>query len=148
MKVQTAPQNCQTGPVPSGSDRTRCDTRWVQLIREEFNRVWQWEERHRRLVARLVLVVIATVVIDVAGWLLMYQLERGVAGSDIHTLYEAWFFTTTQLLTVSSQMQNPVTNAGRALDVALELWAVVVVAGSAGAFASFFRTSDRNHPEG
>jgi hypothetical protein len=77
----------------------------------------------------------------------MYKLERSAEGTDIHTLYESWFFTTTQLLTVSSQIQNPVTDAGRAVDVILELWAVVVVAGSAGAFASFFRTSDSNQPE-
>lgn len=46
------------------------------------------------------------------------------------------------LLTVSSQLKNPLTSAGRVVDVALELWAVVV-AGSAGASASFFQSGDR-----
>jgi hypothetical protein len=42
-----------------------------------------------------------------------------------------------QLLTVSSQLKNPVTTAGRVLDMFLEFWAVLVVAGSAGALANF-----------
>jgi hypothetical protein len=47
-----------------------------------------------------------------------------------------------QLLTVSSQIKNPLTPTGRLIDVALELWAVVVVAGSAGAVATFFQSCD------
>jgi hypothetical protein len=115
----------------------------VQLIREELERILQWEERQQRLFGRLLLVVLTTLVVDVAGTAAMYELEHGVKGSDIHSLYQAWFWVTTQLLTVSSQMQNPVTAMGRGVDVVLELWAVVVVAGSAGAFASFFHTTDR-----
>ena len=38
------------------------------------------------------------------------------------TLGQAVFFTTVQLLTVSSQIKNPVTAVGRAVDVALEVW--------------------------
>jgi hypothetical protein len=48
-----------------------------------------------------------------------------------------------QLLTVSSQIKNPLTTGGRIVDVVLELWAVIVVAGSAGALASFFQSADR-----
>ena len=48
-----------------------------------------------------------------------------------------------QLLTVSSQIKNPLTAWGRVVDVVLEIWAVIVVAGSAGAIASFFQTADR-----
>jgi len=48
-----------------------------------------------------------------------------------------------QLLTVSSQIRNPLTAGGRVVDVGLELWAVIVVAGSAGAIASFFQAADR-----
>ena len=58
------------------------------------------------------------------------------------SLGQALFFTTVQLLTVSSQLKNPVTPGGRAVDVVLELWAVVVVAGSAGAIAAFFQKGD------
>jgi hypothetical protein len=44
---------------------------------------------------------------------------------------------------VSSQIRNPLAPWGRVVAVLLELWAVIVVAGSAGAIASFFQTADR-----
>ena len=101
-----------------------------------------WEERHKRLISRLVLVLALTAVIDVVGTLLVYALERNPQQSDIHSLFDAFFFTTVQLLTVSSQLKNPLTTTGRLVDISLEIWAVVVVAGSAGAIATFFQTGD------
>jgi hypothetical protein len=88
----------------------------------------------RRLVAALVLVA----VVDAVGTTLMWRLEQGADGSEIHNLWNAFFFTTVQLLTVSSQMQNPVTTGGQIVDIWLELVALVLVTGIAGAFASFF----------
>jgi Ion channel len=114
----------------------------VGLVRDEFDRVWSWEERHRRLIGRLGLVFSATLVVDVAGTLLIYLPERHARGTEIHTFGDALFFTTVQLLTVSSQLRNPLTTWGRVVDVVLEMWAVLVVAGSAGAIAAFFQTSD------
>jgi hypothetical protein len=112
------------------------------VIREELGRMTTWEERHRLLIARLLIVLIATSVIDIVGTLAMYFLERHAQGSEVHTLGRALFFTTVQLLTVSSQLRNPVTPVGRVVDVGLEFWAVIVVAGSAGAVASFFQAAD------
>ncbi|MDQ1741591.1 MAG: voltage-gated potassium channel, partial [Pseudonocardiales bacterium] len=43
-----------------------------------------------------------------------------------------------QLTTVSSQMPNPVTPGGRVLDIALEFWAISVVATLAASLAAFF----------
>jgi hypothetical protein len=111
------------------------------VIREELARLRTWEERHRRLFARLALVLVATAVIDAVASVLVYFTERHAAQTDVKTYGDALFFTTVQLLTVSSQIKNPLTPAGRIVDVALELWAVVVVAGSAGAIASFFQGS-------
>ena len=108
------------------------------VIREEASRIWGWEERHRRLVGRLGLVVIATLVLDALGTLAVYYAERHAMGTDITSLGDALFFTTVQLLTVSSQIRNPLTPWGRVVDVVLEVWAVIVVAGSAGAMAAFF----------
>jgi hypothetical protein len=113
------------------------------VILEELARLWHWEERHRRLFARLLLVLATTFVVDIVGTILIYALERHAHGSDVHTLFDAFFFTTVQLLTVSSQIKNPLTTGGRIVDIVLEIWAVVVVAGSAGAIASFFQTGDR-----
>jgi hypothetical protein len=101
-----------------------------------------WSERHRRLVSRLFFVFVLTAIVDAVGTVAEYFLERHAAGTDIHSLGDALFFTTVQLLTVSSQIRNPLTAGGRAVDVLLELWAVIVVAGSAGAIASFFSSAD------
>lgn len=116
----------------------------TQLIIEELKRLGTWEERHRRLVSRLLLVLIVTALIDAVGTVLVYSFERTGKQSDIHSVFDAFFFTTVQLLTVSSQIKNPLTTAGRIVDLFLEVWAVLVVAGSAGAIASFFHTGDSN----
>ena len=112
------------------------------MILEELRRLATWEERHRRLVSRLVLVLVSTAVVDAAGTVLVYVFERHTKQTEIHGIFDAFFFTTVQLLTVSSQIKNPLTTAGRIVDIFLEIWAVIVVAGSAGAIASFFQSSD------
>ncbi len=112
------------------------------MIGEELGRLLTWSERHRRLMARLQLVLFTTLVIDAIGSVLVYLFERHAKGGDIHSFGDAVFFTTVQLLTVSSQIKNPLTTAGRVVDVALEVWAVIVVAGSAGAVATFFQSAD------
>jgi hypothetical protein len=114
----------------------------VTAIGEELARLMSFEERHRRLLARLGLVVVASVVVDACGTVAVYLIERHAHGTEVKTFGDAVFFTTVQLLTVSSQLKNPVTGWGRVVDVLLELWAVVVVAGSAGAIAAFFQRGD------
>jgi hypothetical protein len=111
-------------------------------IREELARLGTIEERHRRLASRLTLLFLATVVVDLAGALAIYALEGSASGTQVRTVGQALFFTTAQVLTVSSSLANPVTPAGRVVDLILELWGVVVVAGSAGALATFFFSSD------
>ena len=114
----------------------------MSTIGDELGRLFSFEERHRRLLARLAVVLVATAVVDAIGTLAMYLLERHQHGTELKTLGQALFFTTVQLLTVSSQIKNPLTPLGRAVDIGLELWAVIVVAGSAGAIATFFQSSD------
>jgi hypothetical protein len=117
-------------------------------IHEEWRHARAWAPRHRRLLDRLGLVVVLTLVVDLVGTLLVYWLERGAAGPNVdqqvENLFDAFFFTTVQLLTVSSQLPNPVTTGGRIVDIFLEIWAVIVVAGSAGALASFFADDPRS----
>jgi mannose/fructose/N-acetylgalactosamine-specific phosphotransferase system component IID len=91
-----------------------------------------------------VIVIALTLVVDVVASVLVWVLERHARGTDIHGIGDAFFFSTVQLLTVSSQLGNPLTSAGRVVDVALELWAVVVVASLGGSFASFFTSGDRS----
>lgn len=112
------------------------------MLRDELRRLGNWEERHRRLVARLVILLLLTFAVDAIGSVLIWATERGVKGGDIHGFGDAVFFTTVQLLTVSSQIKNPLTAGGRVIDVILELWAISAVAGSAGAIATFFTSGD------
>ena len=113
------------------------------MLREEVKRLLTWEERHRRLFSRLLLVLALTAAVDLVGTVLIYFFERNTQQTEIHNLFDAFFFTTVQILTVSSQLKNPLSTAGRIVDIFLELWAVVVVAGTAGAIASFFQNADR-----
>ena len=110
----------------------------MSALGQELRELVKYEERHRQLLARLALVMIATALVDVAGAVAIYFADRHGKGTEVSSLGDAFFFSTVQLLTVSSQLKNPVTTWGRIVDIALELWAVVVVAGSAGAIAAFF----------
>jgi len=94
---------------------------------------------HRRLRDHLVLVVVATVGVDVMCAIVAFVLERHAPQTEIKTLGSAAFWTTTQLLTVSSSIKNPVSVGGRVLDVFMEIYAITVVAALAGAFGSFLQ---------
>ena len=93
----------------------------MQALRDELRRLLTYQERHRRLVARLTLLLIATGLIDLIGSAAMYVLEHKARGTEIVTFGQAAFFTTVQLLTISSQLKNPVTPGGRVVDIVLEL---------------------------
>jgi hypothetical protein len=112
------------------------------VIGEELRRLTTWSERHRRLLARILIALGTSVVVDLLGALLAWEFESGVKGSDIHGFGDALFFASVQLLTVSSSLKNPVTAAGKILDVALEAWAIFVVTAVAGSFAAFFQSGD------
>jgi hypothetical protein len=113
------------------------------MVREELRRLVTWGERHRRLLARIVIAFCLSVLVDFICALLMWRFESGLRGSEIHGFGDALFFSTVQILTVSSSLKNPVTHAGRVVDVVLEIWAIFVVTAVAGSFASFFSTGDR-----
>ena len=112
------------------------------MIREELRRTFAWRPHHRRLVARLLLALTLTLLVDAIGTVLVWAFEPHGPTSDIQNLGDALFFSTVQLLTVSSQIKNPLTTGGRLVDVGLEIWALVVVTGVAGAFAAFFMAAD------
>ena len=114
----------------------------MPTFREEITQLKTWGDRHRLLVFRLTMIFALTLVVDAIGTALVYFFERHADGSDVQTVFDAFFFTTVQLLTVSSQLANPVTTGGRIVDIFLEVWAVLVVAGSAGTFGSFIQAGD------
>ena len=112
------------------------------MIREELARLFTWQERHRRLLARLIIAFVLTVGVLAVGSVLIWIFESGKQGGQIHGFGDAVFFTAVQLLTISSSITNPVTAAGKVVDVALEMWAIFVVTAIAGSFASFFSSGD------
>jgi hypothetical protein len=113
------------------------------MLREEVRHLRGWQDHHRHLIARLTIVAGLTLLVDLAVSVLVFLAERDAAKTEITSYGDALFFTTVQLLTISSQLKNPLTFWGRLIDVALEIWGVLVVAGSAGAFAVFLQDADR-----
>ncbi len=92
---------------------------------------------HSLLRDRLAAIAVATVGIDLICAVLAYLFEHSASRTEINTFGSALFWTSTQLLTVSSQLQNPFTVPGRVLDVFMEAYAITVVgtlAASIGAF--------------
>jgi len=92
---------------------------------------------HARLRDTLMALAIATIGLDLVCAILALLLERHVPKTQIHTYGSALFWTSTQLLTVSSQLPNPLSFGGRVLDVAMEAYAITVVATLAGSIGAF-----------
>jgi hypothetical protein len=102
-------------------------------------------ETHAHFRERLTAIATATVLVDLVCSLLVYAFEHGARGTMITDYGSALFFSTTQLLTVSSSFPNPLTGAGQVLDVVMELYAITVVAALAGSTTTFLhrRSAER-----
>ena len=118
---------------------------------------WHWSElvmlvtggsdTHRMLRDRLISLILGTAVIDAVSSVVVWLAERKHAQSQIVHYTDSLFWTTTQLLTVSSNLTAPVTATGRWVDVLMEIWAVTVVAGLTGSLGAFFhRRGMERHP--
>jgi hypothetical protein len=94
---------------------------------------------HRRLRDHLLTIAVATVGIDLMCAIVAFILEHHSPQTEIKTFGSAAFWTTTQLLTVSSQIKNPISTGGRILDVFMEAYAITVIATLAGAIGSFLQ---------
>jgi voltage-gated potassium channel len=113
------------------------------MLTEELRRLITWSERHRRLLARVIIAFGLSAVVDAVCATLLWSYESGLKGSNIHGFGDAIFFSTAQIVTVSSSFKNPVTHSGQIVDVVLELWGIFVVTAIAGSFASFFMSGDQ-----
>jgi hypothetical protein len=112
----------------------------VHMVGREMRAVVRGETAtHLHLRQRVTAIALASLALDAVAAVLIYVFERGKAGSSgIETFGDAIFWTTAQLLTVSSQMPNPVTTGGKIADLVLELWAITAVTALAGSFGAFF----------
>jgi hypothetical protein len=118
-------------------------------VREIHDVVRAATPTHGRLRARVGFVVLVTVLIDAGASVLILLFERHAPGTEITNLGDAVFWTSTQLLTVSSQLPNPISTPARVLDVFLQAYAISVVAVLAGSFGAFFhrRGIERDPPD-
>ena len=105
---------------------------------------------HEHLRSRLAFLFAATLALDAVASVLIFIFERNAAGTEITTFGDSVFWTSTQLLTVSSQLPNPISTPARILDVFLQAYAISAVAILAGSFGAFFhrRGMERDPPEG
>jgi hypothetical protein len=100
---------------------------------------------HFRLRRRLIVIYGATFVVAIFGALAVFFFERHAPNTEIHTYGDAIFWTSAQLLTVSSQLKNPISTGARVLDIFFEIWAISVVAALAGSVGTFVT---HKHPLG
>jgi hypothetical protein len=92
---------------------------------------------HSRLRDQLVAILVATVGVNLICAVLALLFEQHEKQTQIKSFGSALFWTSTQLVTVSSSVQNPISTAGRILDVGMEIYAITVVATLAGAMGAF-----------
>jgi hypothetical protein len=104
---------------------------------------------HEHLRSRLLFLFVATVVLDAVASVLILAFERHATGTEIANFGDSVFWTSTQILTVSSQLPNPISTPARVLDVFLQAYAISAVAILAGSFGAFFhrRGTERDPPE-
>ena len=96
-----------------------------------------------RFRTRIAVLAGASVVLDLVAAGLAKVFEQG-APHTFATYLDALFWTTTQLLTVSSQLPNPERAATKVLDVVLEAWAIIVVASLAATFSDLLHHRTRH----
>ncbi|MFT3864108.1 MAG: hypothetical protein QM729_07545 [Solirubrobacterales bacterium] len=97
---------------------------------------------HYHLRHRIMIIFGATAVFAVICTLVVYLAEHNAKGSEIHSLWDSFLFSTSQLLTGSS-VANPTTNLGKVLELIFDLWAITVVASLAGSFGAFFHARSK-----
>ncbi len=92
---------------------------------------------HGRRRDRLVAIAVVTVGFDMVCAVLAFWFEDHQKQTQIESFGSALFWTTTQMLTVSSNIQNPISFSARVLDVVMEIYAITVIGSLAGALGAF-----------
>jgi hypothetical protein len=112
--------------------------RVIQSAARELRDVARGATRtHEHLRDRIAATVIITIAVDLLCALLALLFEHGAKQTQITDYGTALFWTSTQLLTVSSSITNPISTPGQILDVLMEIYAISVVAGLAGSVGAF-----------
>jgi hypothetical protein len=92
---------------------------------------------HAHLRRRVLTIALVTVFFAAVCTMIIYFSERHAHGTQIHSFFDAFLFSTSQLLTASS-VANPATQLGKVLELFFDIYAITVVATLAGSFGAFF----------
>lgn len=101
---------------------------------------------HTHLRRRLLTIIVLTTIAALVCTLIVYFTEHHARHTEIHNLFDAFLFSTSQLLTASS-VASPKTNAGKVLELFFDIWAITVVATLAGSFGAFFHARSKEMDE-
>jgi hypothetical protein len=101
---------------------------------------------HYHLRRRILIIFGTTAVFALFCTLVVYLTEHNAKHTEIHSLWDSFLFSTSQLLTGSS-VANPRTNLGKILELVFDLWAITVVASLAGSFGAFFHARSKEMNE-
>jgi len=83
-----------------------------RAVREIHDVIRAATPTHAHLRERVGFVLVTTVLLDAVASVLVLLFERDASRTEITNLGDAAFWTTTQLLTVSSQLPNPISAPG------------------------------------
>jgi ABC-type phosphate/phosphonate transport system permease subunit len=97
---------------------------------------------HYHLRRRVLIILLATALMSVLCTVVVFLSERHAQATEIHDLFDAFIFSTSQLLTASS-VASPQTDFGKVLELFFDLWAITVVATLAGSFGAFFHARSK-----
>lgn len=103
---------------------------------------------HLHLRNRLSKALLVTLLVDGLASALMYALEKDAPSSQLHSLWDAFYWTTSQLATISSSLPNPVTGAGQFVCLLINIYAITVVSTLAGMFSAFFYSRSKERESG
>jgi sterol desaturase/sphingolipid hydroxylase (fatty acid hydroxylase superfamily) len=109
----------------------------LAVVEHEMDVAWD------RFRVRIAVLAGVSVALDLVAAGLVLATEHGAANA-FATYWDALFWTTTQLLTVSSQLPNPQRGLTKVIDVVLEAWAIIVVAGLAATFSDVLHHRTRH----
>jgi hypothetical protein len=101
---------------------------------------------HEHLRNRLLAIIWVTIALDIICTLIVFFSEHHASGTQIHNLWDAFLFSTSQLTTASS-VASPSTDVGKVLELFFDVYAITVVATLAGSFGAFFHKLSQEHEE-
>jgi hypothetical protein len=101
---------------------------------------------HAHFRGRIAAIIWVTALIDVLATVAVYLVEHGDQHTQMPRLFDAWLFTTSQLLT-GGAVDSAVTHGGKVLTVLFDVYALTAVAALAGSFGQFFHHLHFQHKE-